>query len=71
MLEESIVENMTENRVQRLTDIIIEQRTEEDTPMLHLELEDSGDTNIQEINVGQSEEIEQDADEIVSDTSTR
>ncbi|XP_014488048.1 PREDICTED: pre-mRNA-processing factor 39 [Dinoponera quadriceps] len=64
MLEETIVENMTENGVQQLTDIIIEQRSEEDTPMLHLELEDSEDTNVHEMNVAQSEEIEQEVEEM-------
>ncbi|XP_011145704.1 pre-mRNA-processing factor 39 [Harpegnathos saltator] len=63
MLEESMVENMTENGVQQLTDII-EQRSEEDTSMLHLELEDSEDTNIHEMTIGQSEEIEQDVEEM-------
>lgn len=56
---------MPENGVQRLSDIIIEQRSEEDTPMLHLELEDSEDTNIHEINMGQIEEIEQDVEDMV------
>lgn len=58
---------MTENGVQQLTDIIIEQRSEEDTPMLHLELEDSEDTNIHEMNIGQSEEMEQDVEDMVND----
>lgn len=64
-LEEGIMENMPENGVQRLSDIIIEQRSEEDTPMLHLELEDSEDTNIHEISMSQSEEIEQDVEDMV------
>lgn len=64
-LEEGIMENMPENGVQRLSDIIIEQRSEEDTPMLHLELEDSEDTNIHEISMGQIEEIEQDVEDMV------
>ncbi|XP_072745375.1 pre-mRNA-processing factor 39 isoform X1 [Anoplolepis gracilipes] len=63
-LEESIMENMPENGVQRLSDIIVEQRSEEDTPMLHLELEDSEDTNIHEISMGQSEEMEQDVEDM-------
>lgn len=71
ILEESIVENMAENGVQRLTDIIIEQRSEDDTPLLHLELEDSGDTSIHEISVTQSEEIEQDVEEMVNNTSIK
>lgn len=56
---------MPENGVQRLSDSMIEQRSEEDTPMLHLELEDSEDTNIHEINIGQSEEIEQNVEDMV------
>lgn len=64
-MEESIIENMSENGVQRLSDIMVEQRSEEDTPMLHLELEDSEDTNIHEMNIGQSEEIEQDVEDMV------
>lgn len=72
IVEESIVENMAENGVQQeLTEIMIEQRSEEDTPMLHLELEDSGDTNIHEMNVGQSEVIEEDVEEMVNDTNTK
>lgn len=63
-MEESIIENMSENGVQRLSDIMVEQRSEEDTPMLHLELEDSEDTNIHEMNIGQSEEIEQDVEDM-------
>lgn len=66
-----MVENMAENGVQQLTDIIIKHRDEEDTPMLHLELEDSEDTNIHEINIGQSEEVEQDVEEMVSDITTK
>lgn len=64
-MEEGIMENMSENGVQRLSDMMIEQRSEEDTPMLHLELEDSEDTNIHEMNIGQSEEIEQDVEDMV------
>lgn len=65
-MEETIVENMPENGVQQLTDIIItEQRSEEDTPMLHLELEDSEDANIQETSVDQSEEAVQEIEEMV------
>ncbi|XP_025073800.1 pre-mRNA-processing factor 39 [Pogonomyrmex barbatus] len=63
-LEESMIENMSENGVQRLTDVIVEQRSEEDTPMLHLELEDSEDANIHEISISQSEEIEQDVEDM-------
>lgn len=66
MLEENIMENIPENGVQRLSEIIVEQRSEEDTPMLHLELEDSEDANIQEMNMSQSEEIEQDVEDMVS-----
>lgn len=58
-----MIENMPENGVQRLTDVIVEQRSEEDTPMLHLELEDSEDANIHEIHMTQSEEVEQDVEE--------
>lgn len=64
--EEGMIENMAENGVQRLTDIIIEQRSEEDTPMLHLELEDSEDANIHEISISQSEELEQDVEDMVN-----
>lgn len=66
MLEENIMENIPENGVQRLSEIIVEQRSEEDTPMLHLELEDSEDANIQEMNMSQSEEVEQDIEDMVS-----
>jgi len=67
-LEEGIIENMPENGVQRLADVIIEQRSEEDTPMLHLELEDSEDANIHEISMSQSEEMEQDVEDMVNNT---
>ncbi|KMQ86887.1 pre-mrna-processing factor 39 [Lasius niger] len=63
-LEEGIMDNMPENGVQRLSDTIVEQRSEEDTPMLHLELEDSEDANIHEINISQSEEMEQDVQDL-------
>lgn len=63
-LEEGMMDNMPENGVQRLADVIVEQRIEEDTPMLHLELEDSEDANIQEMNMGQSEEMEQDVEDV-------
>ncbi|XP_029163575.1 pre-mRNA-processing factor 39 isoform X1 [Nylanderia fulva] len=63
-MEEGIMDSMPENGVQRLSDIIVEQRSEEDTPMLHLELEDSEDANIHEININQSEEIEQDVQDM-------
>lgn len=63
-LEEGMMD-MPENGVQRLADVIVEQRSEEDTPMLHLELEDSEDANIHEINIGQSEEMEQDVEDMV------
>lgn len=59
------MENMSENGVQRLADIIVEQHSEEDTPMLHLELENSEDTNVHETNMGQSEEMEQDIEDMV------
>lgn len=65
-LQESLMENVPENGVQRLSDIIVDQRSEEDTPMLHLELEDSEDANIHEISMGQSEEIEQDIEDMVN-----
>lgn len=64
-LEESMMENMPENGVQRLADVIVEQRSEEDTPMLHLELEDSEDANIHEISM-QSEEMEQEVEDMVN-----
>jgi len=60
------MENIPENGVQRLSEIIVEQRSEEDTPMLHLELEDSEDANIQEINMSQNEDTEQDVEDMVS-----
>lgn len=60
------MDNMPENGVQRLSDTIVEQRSEEDTPMLHLELEDSEDANIHEINISQSEEMEQDVQDLVN-----
>lgn len=62
------MENIPENGVQRLSEVIVEQRSEEDTPMLHLELEDSEDANIQEMNMGQNEELEQDVEDMVSKT---
>jgi len=67
-LEEGMMENIPENGVQPLPNVIVE-RSEEDTPMLHLELEDSEDTNIHEIheiNMSQSEEVEQDIEDMVS-----
>lgn len=60
-----MMENMPENGVQRLSDVIVEQRSEEDTPMLHLELEDSEDANIHEINMSHGEEMEQDIEAMV------
>ena len=66
MLEEEVIESMPENGVPRVTDIIMEQRSDEDSSTLHLQLEDSEDTNIQEMNMDQNEEIEQDVEEIVS-----
>lgn len=60
-----MMENMPENGVQRLADVIVEQRSEEDTPMLHLELEDSEDANIHEIHINQGEEMEQDVEDMV------
>lgn len=61
-----MMENMPENGVQRLADVIVEQRSEEDTPMLHLELEDSEDANIHEISMSQSEEMEQEVEDMVN-----
>ncbi|XP_012538436.1 pre-mRNA-processing factor 39 isoform X3 [Monomorium pharaonis] len=64
-LEENMMENIPENGVQRhLSDVITEQRSEEDTPMLHLELEDSEDANIHEISITQTEEMEQDVEDM-------
>lgn len=63
-LEEGMMENMPENGVQRLADVIVEQRSEEDTPMLHLELEDSEDANIHEIHMNQGEEMAQDVEDM-------
>ena len=60
------MENVPENGVQRISDIIVDQRTEEDTPMLHLELEDSEDANEHEISMEQSEETEQDMEDMVN-----
>lgn len=65
-LEESLMENVPENGVQQLSEIIVDQRSEEDTPMLHLELEDSEDANTHETNTGQSEEIKQDTEDMVN-----
>jgi len=64
--------NIKEKSFQIVIDVIVEQRSEEDTPMLHLELEDSEDTNIHEIheiheiNMSHSEEVEQDVEDMVS-----
>jgi len=70
-LEEGMMENIPENGVQPLPDVIVE-RSEEDTPMLHLELEDSEDTNIHEIHeiheINISEEVEQDIEDMVNNT---
>ncbi|KAK9294681.1 hypothetical protein QLX08_010798 [Tetragonisca angustula] len=55
--EEVVMESIPENGVQRFGDIIIEQHSEDDAPMLHLELEDSDDTTIHEINMNQSIQI--------------
>ncbi|XP_039314758.1 pre-mRNA-processing factor 39 [Solenopsis invicta] len=64
-LEENVMENIPENGVQRLTEVIVDQRSEEDTPMLHLELEDeSEDANIHEMSMTQSDEIEQDVEDV-------
>lgn len=60
------MENMPENGVQRLSDVIVEQRSEEDTPMLHLELEDSEDANIHEMGMTQSDEMEPDVEDMVN-----
>ncbi|XP_076166107.1 pre-mRNA processing factor 39 isoform X2 [Ptiloglossa arizonensis] len=55
ILQEAIVmESIPENGVQRFGDIIIEQHTEDESTMLHLELEDSGDAAVHEINMNQS-----------------
>lgn len=51
------MESIPENGVQRFGDIIIEQHNEDDSSMLHLELEDSGDTTIHEINMNQTVQI--------------
>lgn len=51
------MESIPENGVQRFGDIIIEQHNEDDSSMLHLELEDSGDTTVHEINMNQNVEI--------------
>ncbi|XP_015187611.1 PREDICTED: pre-mRNA-processing factor 39-like [Polistes dominula] len=48
-----VVDNLSENGVQRLNDIIIE-RHNDSTQMLHLELEDSGETNIHEVTIDQT-----------------
>lgn len=58
-----MMEGIPENGVQRLAEVIVEQRSEEDTPMLHLELEDSEDANIQEMTMTETEEIEQEVQE--------
>ncbi|CAK9813254.1 Pre-mRNA-processing factor 39 [Anthophora quadrimaculata] len=56
--EEVVMESIPENGVQRFGDIIIEQHNEDDSSMLQLELEDSGDTAVHEINMNQSVQIE-------------
>lgn len=55
--EEVVMESIPENGVQRFGDIIIEQHNEDDSTMLHLELENSDDTTIHEINMNQSVQI--------------
>ncbi|KAG7204054.1 hypothetical protein KM043_001911 [Ampulex compressa] len=59
IMQEEIMESVPENGIQRFTDIIIEQHNEDDTPMLHLELEDSEDTTVHEINMNQTVQIAQ------------
>ncbi|KAL0116599.1 hypothetical protein PUN28_009913 [Cardiocondyla obscurior] len=58
-LEDTMMENMPENGVQRLSDVIVDQNREDDTTMLQLQLEDSEDGNIHEISMTQAEEMEQ------------
>lgn len=66
ILQEGVaMESIPENGVQRFNDIIIEQHSEEDTPMLHLELEDSGDTTVHEINMNQSVQMERDEENVL------
>lgn len=70
MLQEAVVmESVPENGVQRFGDIIIEQHAEDESSMLHLELEDSGDTTVHEINMNQSVQMEADQ-ETVPDLET-
>lgn len=56
--EEVVMESIPENGVQRFDDIIIEHHSEEDTSMLHLQLDDSSDVTLHEINMNQSIGIE-------------
>ncbi|XP_026674296.1 pre-mRNA-processing factor 39 isoform X2 [Ceratina calcarata] len=55
--EEVVMESIPENGVQRFGNIIIEQPGEDDGSMLRLELEDSSDATVHEINMNQSVEI--------------
>lgn len=71
-LEETMMENMSENGVQRLFNVIEEQRSEDDTPLLHLHLEDSSgspNTKTHEVNIDESEEMEQDVEDMVCNIS--
>ncbi|KAK2575476.1 hypothetical protein KPH14_011205 [Odynerus spinipes] len=56
--EASVIEGASENGIQRLSDIIIEQHNEEDSSMLHLELDDSRDTNVHEVTISQNMQSE-------------
>ncbi|XP_076656718.1 pre-mRNA processing factor 39 isoform X1 [Halictus rubicundus] len=60
---EVIMESIPENGVQRFSDII-QQHHEDESSMLHLELDDSTDTAVHEINMNQSVQIEEDQENV-------
>lgn len=61
VLQEGVVmETIPENGVQRFGDIIIQQHNEDESSIsLHLELEDSADVAVHEINMNQSVQLEE------------
>nr|XP_031833401.1 pre-mRNA-processing factor 39-like isoform X2 [Nomia melanderi] len=60
---EVVMESIPENGVQRFTDII-QQHDEDESSMLHLELDDSTDAAVHEINMNQSVQIEEDQENV-------
>ncbi|XP_015440277.1 PREDICTED: pre-mRNA-processing factor 39 isoform X1 [Dufourea novaeangliae] len=65
VLQEGIImESIPENGVQRFGDIIIQPHNEDESSILHLELDDSADTTVHEINMNQSVHIEGDQETI-------